>query len=105
MAKLRKGDTVTVRSGKDRGKTGKILRVWPREGTALVERINMAKHFERRTQQNPAGGIVEREHALAISKLALVCSGCRKPTRVSWAMTGETKQRVCGRCHQPIGER
>jgi large subunit ribosomal protein L24 len=101
MARIRKGDTVSVLSGKDRGKTGKVLQVWPARDRALVERINLVKHFERRSQQNPSGGIVEREGSLAFSKLGLVCPRCRKPARVGWAVTPSgDKQRICRRCKE-----
>jgi len=99
MARIKKGDTVSVLSGKDRGKTGKVLQVWPAQDRALVERINLAKHFERRSQQNPQGGIIEREGPMALSKLSLVCPKCRRPSRVGWLLTGTgEKQRVCRRC-------
>ena len=103
MARLKKGDTVSVLSGKDKGKTGKVLQVWPDRERALVERINMAKHFERRSQQNQSGGIIEREGPIALSKLTLLCPRCRKPTRVAWsiASSGE-KQRVCRTCKEPL---
>lgn len=102
MARIKKGDTVSVLSGKDRGKTGKVLHVWPEEERALVERINLVKHFERRTQQTPAGGVIEREGAIALSKLAPLCSQCQKPARVGWKMSGDSKQRICRRCEQPV---
>jgi len=103
MGRIRKGDTVTVLSGKDRGKNGKVLQVWPERDRALVERINMVKHFERRTQQNQAGGIIEREGAIALSKLALVCQSCRKPVRVGWSVGADgKKQRVCRACKNPV---
>ena len=103
MARIRKGDTVSVLSGKDRGKTGKVLQVWPEAGRALVERINLVKHFERRTQQAPAGGVIEREGAVALSKLAPVCPQCQKPARVGWKLSGDgNKQRICRRCQQQI---
>ena len=99
MARIKKGDTVAVLSGKDKGKTGKVLQVWPEEDRALVERINLVKHFERRSQQNQAGGIIEREGRLALSKLAPVCPSCRKPSRVGWqAAADRSKQRICRRC-------
>jgi large subunit ribosomal protein L24 len=103
MGHIRKGDTVAVLSGKDRGKTGKVLQVWPAQGRALVERINMLKHFDRRTQQNQAGGIVERESSLAISKLALFCPKCKKPSRAGWSQEKDrAKQRICHRCDEPF---
>ncbi|HEX9780246.1 MAG TPA: 50S ribosomal protein L24 [bacterium] len=102
MAKIRKGDTVAVLSGKDRGKTGKVLQVWHGEGRVLVERVNLVKHFERRSQQNPAGGVIEREGPLPIAKLALVCPKCKRASRVGWDVTAGGRRRVCRRCHEPV---
>jgi large subunit ribosomal protein L24 len=99
MARIRKGDVVSVLSGKDKGKTGKVITVLPERDRAVVERINLVKHFERRSQQNPQGGVVEREGTIALSKLTLMCPKCRKPARIGWMMTpANDKQRVCGRC-------
>ncbi len=99
MARIKKGDQVYVLSGKDKGKTGKVLQVWPEAERALVERVNLVKHFDRRTQQNQVGGIVEREGALALSKLALFCPKCHKPSRIGWsALESGEKQRICRRC-------
>jgi large subunit ribosomal protein L24 len=99
MARIKKGDTVSVLTGKYRGKTGKVLQVWPDQDRALVERINLVKHFDRRSQQNQAGGIVEREGAMHLSKLALVCQKCQRPVRTGAQVsaTGE-KQRICRKC-------
>lgn len=103
MARIKKGDTVSVLTGKDRGKSGKVLQVWPGREQALVERINLVKHFERPRQQNQPGGIVEREGSIALAKLALVCPKCRRPSRVGWELSAEgQKQRVCRRCRQAI---
>ena len=103
MASIKKGDTVFVLSGKDRGKTGKVLRVWPDEGRALVERINLVKHFERRSQQHQTGGIIEREGPLMLSKIALFCPRCRKPSRIRRVVSGDrAKQRSCRRCHEVL---
>ena len=102
MARVKKGDVVAVLSGKDRGKTGKVLRVWPAANRALVERVNLMKHFERRSQQHPSGGVVEREGSLPMDKLAPVCPGCRKPGRVGFRIAGDVKQRVCRRCNEVL---
>ena len=103
MARIKKGDTVVILSGKDKGKSGKVLKVWPEEDRALVERLNLVKHFERRSQQNQAGGIVEREGSLALSKLALLCPKCRKPSRIGWRIsTDGGKQRICRRCQEIV---
>lgn len=103
MARIKKGDTVAVLSGKDQGKTGKVLAVFPEEGKALVDRLNLVKHFERRSQQNPSGGVIEREGPIALAKLAPLCPRCRKPTRVSWTVQPDgEKWRVCRRCRERL---
>jgi len=83
MARIKKGDIVRVISGKDKGKSGKVLRIWPEGERALVERVNMLKHFERPTQQNQAGGVIERESPLPQAKLALVSRGGKTAGRRS----------------------
>ena len=80
-----------------------MLQVWPGRGRALVERLNLMKHFERRSQQHQAGGVVEREGAIAVSKLALLCPKCRRPSRISWSVAGDGgKQRICRRCREVL---
>jgi large subunit ribosomal protein L24 len=103
MAHVRKGDTVVVTTGRDRGKSGKVLQVWPAEGRALIERINMVKHFERRTQQNQAGGVAEREGPMALANVALLCPRCRKGVRAAHVTAADgTKERVCRRCREAL---
>jgi large subunit ribosomal protein L24 len=103
MTRLKKGDTVTVLSGRDRGKRGKILKMFPDREAALVERINLVKHFERRTQANQPGGIIEREAPFPLAKLALVCARCGKPARIGVRVSEDTKHRICKRCEEAIG--
>ena len=103
MARIKKGDLVSVLSGKDRGKSGKVLQVWPQTSRALVEHVNLVKHFDRRSQQNQAGGIIAREGAIALAKLAVVCPKCQKPSRVKWNVSDTSgKQRLCRRCEEPL---
>ena len=101
-SKLKKGDTVAVLTGKDRGKKGKILHVMPQRGTALVERVNLMKNFDRRTRADQPGGIIEREAPIAMDKLALICPRCGRPTRVGMHLADGAKQRVCKRCREVI---
>jgi large subunit ribosomal protein L24 len=102
--RVKVGDQVAVLAGKDRGKRGKVLRVFPKDDRALVERLNLTKHFDRPTQTSRAGGIVEREMPLPLSKLAVVCPRCSKPTRVGMRLStgtaGATKQRACKQCQE-----
>jgi large subunit ribosomal protein L24 len=100
--KLRKGDKVMVIAGKDRGKSGKILRSFPRENRVLVEGVNIVKRHTRPTQKNPQGGIVERESPIHISNVMLVCPRCNQPTRVGRKITPEGKLRVCKKCGEEI---
>lgn len=104
MARIKKGDHVYVLSGKNKGKTGKVLQIWPSGEEALVERVNLVKHFDRRgQQQNQTGGIVEREAPLALSKLTLFCQKCNRPSRVGWLVSGGgEKQRICRRCQSTL---
>ena len=103
MVRLKKGDTVSILSGKDRGKRGKVLEVMPGKDAALVERLNLVKHFERRTAQDKPGGIIEREAPIYLAKLAPVCPRCDRPAKVGFRVSeGQAKQRVCRRCGEAI---
>ena len=82
MFHVRKGDTVVVIAGKERGKRGKVLRVIPEKGRVIVERINMVKKHQRPTQKLRQGGIIEREGSLHISNVMLLDPRNDKPTRV-----------------------
>ncbi|MFQ6608433.1 MAG: 50S ribosomal protein L24 [Fidelibacterota bacterium] len=77
---IKKGDTVMVLSGAYRGKTGKVLHVIPKRKRAIVESVNFVKRHSRPSQQNPQGGIIEKEASIHISNLAVVSAG--KPTRI-----------------------
>jgi len=82
-AHIKKDDQVLVIAGKDRGARGKVLRVFPREGRAIVERVNMVKHHTRpNPQKGIQGGVIEREAAIHISNLMLICPETGNPTRV-----------------------
>ena len=82
MTHVRKGDTVVVIAGKERGKRGKVLRVFPDKGRVIVERVNMTKKHQRPTQKLRQGGIIEREGSLHISNVMLLDPRNDKPTRV-----------------------
>jgi len=96
---IKKDDFVKVITGKDRGKQGKVLRVFPREGVLTVERINMVKRHTRPTRQMQQGGIIEREGKLHISNVMLICSKCERGVRVGHRiLDDQRKVRVCRRC-------
>lgn len=80
--KIKKGDKVVVRAGKDRGKTGTVIRAFPREGKVIVEGLNMAKRHQRASRENSKGQIVEREMPLQVSNVMIADPKTGKPTRV-----------------------
>ena len=97
-SKIRKNDTVMVIAGRERGKTGKVLRILPERGRVLIERVNMVKrHSKPRGVQQP-GGIVEREASIHLSNVLPICSHCSKPTRVGHRRIEGRALRVCRRC-------
>jgi large subunit ribosomal protein L24 len=103
MAHVRKGDLVAVIAGRERGKRGKVLRVLPDEGRVLVEKVNMIKKHQRPTQKLRQGGIIEREGALALANVLLVCGRCNGPVRTGVKVLGDERRvRVCKRCGEPI---
>ena len=95
IAHVRKGDTVVVVAGKDRGKRGRVLRVIPEKSRVVVERINMIKKHQRPTQKLRQGGIIEREGPIHLSNVMLVDPTSDKPTRIGMrALTEGKKVRV-----------
>ncbi len=82
IAHVRKGDTVIVVAGKERGKRGRVLRVIPEKSRVVVERINMIKKHQRPTQRVRQGGIIEREGSIHLSNVMLVDPTSGKPTRI-----------------------
>src|SRR5438132_13671325 len=93
-AHIRKGDTVLVTSGTDRGKRGKVLRVNPEKRTAVVERANLLKkHTRPNPQKNIKGGILERESPIRMSNLQVICPSCSQPTRTGSHRTAEGAKR------------
>ena len=100
---VKKGDTVKILSGKDRGKTGKVLRSVPEKSRVVVEKVNMVKKAMRPTQQNPQGGITTVEAPLHVSNVMLVCPNCKEATRTSKHVNEQGKKvRVCKKCGKDI---
>ena len=94
-AKIKKGDTVVVLSGKDKGKSGEVSKVMPKDGKLIVSGINIAVRHRKPTQANPQGGLERREAAMHISKVALADPKDGKPTRVRFEKSKDGKmQRI-----------
>ena len=97
---IRKNDTVSVNTGKDSGKRGRVLKVLPGNNRLIVEGVNMIKrHTRPNPQRNIKGGIVEREAALHASNVQVVCPECGKATRIGRKILGDgRKVRICRKC-------
>ena len=104
--KIRRDDQVIVISGKDRGKTGKVLRVLKEKNRAIVEGLNqIQKHTRPNPQRNIKGGILPKEASINLSNLMVVCKRCNKRTRVGHSrMQDGRKVRVCRKCDEVLDE-
>lgn len=101
--KIRRGDTVMVIAGKDRGKKGKVQKVLPRERRVIIEDINMVRKHRKPTRQVMQGGIIEQPAPLDISNVMLVCRRCGEPTRIgSRRLEDGSRTRVCRKCGEVI---
>jgi large subunit ribosomal protein L24 len=95
--RLRKNDVVKVISGKDKGKTGRILSIESDSMRAVVEGLNMVKKAVKKKKQNQQGGITSVEAPVALGKLMILCKKCGA-TRIAYKIEGERKTRVCRKC-------
>jgi large subunit ribosomal protein L24 len=96
--KLRKGDRVRVLSGKDRGHTGDIMRVFPKSNRIIVEGANVAKRHQRATRSTMQGGIIDKDMPMSASAVAIVCS-TDGPTRIGYRFDDQGRKiRVCRKC-------
>ncbi len=100
---IRKNDSVMVIGGKERGKTGKVLRVIADKDAVIVERLNMVnRHSKPRGPQQP-GGIVEKEAAIHASNAMILCDKCNAPVRVGYKILADGKKiRICRRCNEAL---
>jgi large subunit ribosomal protein L24 len=103
---IKKNDQVYVLLGKDRGKTGKVLKVFPEKSRAIVEGLNfIQKHTRPNPQKNVKGGILPKESSIHLSNLMVVCKRCNKRARVGMSVIqGGRKVRVCKKCNELLDE-
>ncbi|HPT87559.1 MAG TPA: 50S ribosomal protein L24 [Bacillota bacterium] len=100
---IKKGDEVLVISGKDKGRRGKVQRVFPRENAVIVEGLNLAKKHSKPSKANPQGGVIDKALPLNISKVMVVCPGCNKPTRIVRERAADgTLVRSCRHCNRNL---
>ncbi len=99
---VKKGDTVVVLSGKDKGKQGKIITAMPKAGKVIVEGINKVKRHSKPSLKVPQGGIITKEMPMHVCKVQLVCPACNKPTRIGHKEVNGKNSRVCKKCGEVI---
>ena len=95
---IKKGDTVAILSGDDKGVTGEVIAVSPSEGKVIVKGVNIIHKHVKPRRQGETGGIVDAEGAIYASKVALYCPKCNKGVRTKVAMDGDKKVRTCAKC-------
>jgi large subunit ribosomal protein L24 len=100
--KIKKGDTVLIISGKDKGKKAKVLESFPRQNKIIVEGINLVKRHRRPRREREKGQIVEVPKPINVSNVKLVCPKCGRPTRLGYRLTEKGKYRICKKCNQEI---
>lgn len=101
--KIKKGDKVLVTSGKNRGKTGKVTDVFPRDLRLIVEHVNIQKRHIRPKKSGEKGQVVEIAAPISVSNTKLICEKCNKATRVGYKIEKKEKFRVCKKCQNSLG--
>lgn len=99
---VKKGDTVLVLSGKDKGKQGKIIESLPKKSKVVVEGVNKVKRHTKPTQSAPQGGIVVKEAPMSVAKVMLVCPACSKATRIAKKEMNGKFVRSCKKCGEIV---
>ena len=89
-------------NGKDKGKTGKVIKVLAENNRVVVEGLNMLKRAVRARKQGQKGQIISKERSVNAASVALVCKSCGKPTRVGYKFEGENKVRICKKCKSEV---
>lgn len=100
--KLKTGDTVLIISGKDKGKKGKIIEAFPKEGRLMVEGVNLRKKHQRPKRQGEKGQVITLPGAIPASNVKILCPKCNKAARVGYRLSGEKKTRICKKCGQDL---
>ncbi|GIW66051.1 MAG: 50S ribosomal protein L24 [Candidatus Parcubacteria bacterium] len=97
--KIKKGDTVFIIKGKDRGRSGKVIKALPRENKVIIEGLNLVKKHLRPKRRGEKGQIISIPQPIYISNIKLICPSCKKATRVGYEIKNEKKFRKCKKCN------
>lgn len=100
--KLKKNDNIMVITGKDRGKTGLVERVFPSLNKIVAKGISISKKHLKPSRKNPSGGIIEINQKISVSNVMIICPSCGKPARAGYQITGDSKIRICRRCQSSL---
>lgn len=101
--KIRKDDQIMVIAGKEKGKTGKVMRVNPEKAVVYVEKLNMVKRHQRPTQKYKHGGIIEKEAPMSVSNVMILCEKCKGPVRSGKKVLDDgSRVRVCKKCGEVL---
>jgi len=100
--KVKKNDTVLIIAGKDKGKTGKVLRSFLKENSILVEGVNLRKKHVKPKKQGEKGQVISVPAHLSISNVKIICPKCGKAVRIGYNVDKGKKSRICKKCKQKI---
>ena len=100
--KIKKGDTVLIISGKDRGKKDKVLEAFPEENQILVAQVNLRKKHQKPKKQGEKGQIIQMPGSISVSNVKLICSKCGKAVKVEYKINKKKKYRICKKCGETI---
>lgn len=100
--KIKKGDNLLVISGKDKGKTGKVIRAFPKINKVIADGLNVRKKTIKGRREGEKGQVISQPFSFHISNAKLVCPRCGKATRVGYKIDGKEKQRICKKCKSII---
>lgn len=100
--KIKKGDKVKMRRGKDAGKSGKVVKAYPAVSRVVVEGLNLLKKNVRSKRQGEKGQVISVPASVRAENVQLVCPSCNKPTRIGFKIKGDKKERHCKKCNARI---
>lgn len=100
--KIKKGDQIIVTVGKDKGKKGKVEKVFPKDSAVFVPGVNIVKKHEKKRDEKHPGGIIDVTKPISLGKIAVICPKCGKQTRLGYRIVKDTKERICKKCDQVV---
>lgn len=100
--RIKKGDLVKIIYGKDKGREGKVEKIYRKQNKVLIPGINVYKKHVKKNEQLPQGGIISVPRPIDISKVMLICPVCKKPTRIGYIIKANKKVRICKKCESKI---